>query len=241
MDDSNYNKYIEKLLNDNFEASELLQHELTKGLVREKFIREQINNQFGGNVNCVSGVLTVQKVKERIEYKQCDLVIFNHIVRRREIGTEYLIDPKDALLIADVKSSLRAQDLREWDVIAGKIQKRAKKEEWINPVQVGLICYRYRSESYRTFLRNFGFMYDNETDSYVYRNSAKQIKNLDYLFVLHNTEDDKRLLIRRNIKIPRQRNFVPYTMFTGQHASDNFWSFIASLNRIAVTRGSGSI
>jgi len=86
MYDTDYNRYIEKLLNDHFDASLLLNHELTKGQVRERFIRDQINSQFGGTTLCTSGVMSVREVRGQVEYKQADLVIFPHSIRRREIG-----------------------------------------------------------------------------------------------------------------------------------------------------------
>src|SRR5882757_5932380 len=124
MYNSDFNKYVEKLLNDHYDASSLLVHELTKGQVRERFIRDQINNQFSGSMLCVSGILPVKEMKTKTDYKQCDLVIFSHNVRRREVGAEYLIDPKETLLIADIKSSLKFRDIVEWDSISKEIHKR---------------------------------------------------------------------------------------------------------------------
>lgn len=230
MRDQDYNNYIERLLNDHFEASQLLRHELTKGMVREKFIRDQINNQFGGSVNCVSGIMEVARRSEHIEYKQCDLVMYTHQIRKREIGTEYLINPQETLLIADIKSSLKPVHIREWEVIASKIKKSAKKEKWVDKTQIGLICYRYDNDSYKTLLKMFGFHYDRNLDTYEYRENIQKIFYLDYIFILHNHEgEDKRFLIRRIEKNKKDKFTNPYIFQTGDRASDDFWTFIYSL------------
>ncbi|OGG65433.1 hypothetical protein A3I99_01630 [Candidatus Kaiserbacteria bacterium RIFCSPLOWO2_02_FULL_45_11b] len=233
MYDTDYNRYIEKLLNDHFDASLLLNHELTKGQVRERFIRDQINSQFGGTTLCTSGVMSVREVRGQVEYKQADLVIFPHSIRRREIGAEYLIDPKDVLLIADVKSSVEKRDIVEWNKIAEKIHKREKKENWNKDTQVGVISYRYSKVDFRSLLKQFGFVYSKDYGVYIYKRGSEEISNLDFLFILHNVDgEDRRLLLRRNKKAPRQKDFIPYTLLIDQAASDGFWEMLYSLTGV---------
>ena len=234
MWDSTYNRYIERLLNDQYEAAELLGHELTKGEIREEFIREQINNQFGGTVLCVSGVLSIEKKKER--YKQCDLALLSHKTRRRELGHQYLINPKDVLLIADVKSSLKMRDIKEWDEIAKKIHKRAKKEKWVITPQIGLISYRY-TQKISTLLKKFGYKYVEQIDTWVYEKGSVFYKNIDYVFVLENSDtEDKRILLRRD-EVKKKghppKSFKKYLCFLGNGAVDNFWAILESLGKIA--------
>ncbi len=233
MYDTYYNRYIEKLLNDHFEASLLLNHELTKGQVRERFIRDQINNQFGGSSLCTSGVMSVREVRGKVEYKQADLVLFPHSTRRREIGAEYLIDPKDVFLIADVKSNVENRDLVEWDTIAHKIHLREKRENWAKDTQVGIISYRYNRVEFHSLLKKFGFLYSKGYGAYLYKEKSESISNLDFLYILHNVDgEDRRILLRRNIKAPRQKDFVPYTLLTDQAASDGFWAMLYSLTEV---------
>jgi hypothetical protein len=233
MYDTDYNRYIEKLLNDHFDASLLLHHELTKGQVRERFIRDQINNQFGGSSLCTSGVMSVREVRGKVEYKQADLVLFPHSTRRREIGAEYLIDPKDVFLIADVKSNVENRDLFEWDTIAQKIHLREKKENWSKDTQVGIISYRYNKIEFHSLLKKFGFVFSRDYEAYVYKKASETILNLDFLFILHNIDgEDRRILLRRNKKVPRQKDFVPYTLLMDQAASDGFWGMLYSLTEV---------
>ncbi|MBP9701880.1 MAG: hypothetical protein KBD47_02785 [Candidatus Pacebacteria bacterium] len=220
-----FDRYIERLLNAQYDASESLKHELTKGQVRERFIRQQISDQFGGSFICVSGVMRLLQN----QYKQCDMAIVPHKVRRRGIGEEYLIEPSDTVLIADVKSTLCLKDMREWNDLSDQIHKVCKDKS----PQVGIVAYRYPSDT-KNILKAFGYRFDSSLEGYFYDQKLKlQYPKLDFLLLLHNIEDseDKRLLVRRNPK-PRGRtpqDYRPFISFQGDHATKQFWEMLRSM------------
>ena len=85
------NFYDEKMLRLQYEISECFSHQLTKGEIREEFIKEYIKNKTG-NDKILKGAI-YKGVKEST---QLDMIICNNNVIYNKCGSHYLIDAEDS-------------------------------------------------------------------------------------------------------------------------------------------------
>ena len=57
-----FHKYTENLIQAQYVVSEIIEHELTKGEVREEFVMDTIQRGFGNDINLKRGFLPKQSV-----------------------------------------------------------------------------------------------------------------------------------------------------------------------------------
>lgn len=96
-----FDEYIEKLLLVQFDASEIIKHNLTKGEVREDFLKEEVNKQFAHI--CYHKGFIVNNEKE-YQSGQLDIIITGNDARTRKYGDQSMVDIRDARIVLEVKS-----------------------------------------------------------------------------------------------------------------------------------------
>lgn len=177
------NVYKERLLQMQFEISELISHELTKGEVREDFIKKTIKENIN-DIQLLKGIVT----SEKYQSPQIDLIIplKNAVLNR--MGDHCIIDVNDVKFIFEIKSNLKIKHIDKIENIL-KIVKCKN----VN-IKGGIICYKVDcTEKY--LLKKFGYNYDKELDCY-YRSSDCLYNNIDYII---SFDPNKEFILVKNI------------------------------------------
>lgn len=172
------NKYIQDLLKLQFIAAECIEHRPTKGQLRERFVKQVIQNEFP-NIILKSGILYM----DNWQSTQGDILWLRENAR---IGTMDMYELDDCVMFLEIKSRAKANELSQINETA-----RILKEKHTDcyPVIVGMMCYCTEAQE-KTVLRKMGFSYDKELDSYEeYQVQFDQLKNIDFLFSLNMNKD----------------------------------------------------
>lgn len=173
-----FDEYIEKLLMVQFDASEIIKHSLTKGEVREDFLKEEVNKQFA-HISYHKGFV----VEHEKEYQsgQLDIIITGNKARIRKYGEQSMVDIRDARIVLEVKSCATTADLKKLDQVAMEIKSHSEVPE---SIRIGMFCYSYTIQE-ANMLKKFGFRYDKEIDGYFDDISIeKDFSNIDFLLAL---------------------------------------------------------
>lgn len=159
-------------------VSDNISHRLTKGELREKFIRRLVQDEFP-MLLLKSGILCA----DTWQSTQGDFLWLKDGAR---VGNLNLYDLDDCRMFMEIKSSATAAELRAIDKTANNIKQRYTGESMI---KVGMFCYS-TSANEKTVLRKFGFTYDREIDGYnAYDQSKDRMHNVDFLFSLNISDE----------------------------------------------------
>lgn len=196
--------YIEKLLILQFTASEIIKHNLTKGEVREDFVKEQVGKQFE-DILYHKGFICCDD--SEYQSSQLDIIVTKKDARSRNYGGHSLIEIEDAKMVIEVKSSAKTNDLRKLDALAEKLKDLKKDAN----IKVGLFCYSYELKE-KNLLKKFGYKYDEDIDSYNFDKSInREFNNIDFVLALDKdkeySEENKDFFI---IKDTYSNSFVLY-------------------------------
>ncbi|KGP78545.1 MULTISPECIES: hypothetical protein [unclassified Paenibacillus] len=180
-----YDEYIEKLLLVQFGASEIIKHNLTKGEVREDFLKKEVKEQFE-NICYHKGFI----VNNEREYQsgQLDMIITGNNARIRKYGDQSMVDIHDARIILEVKSCTTTSDLKKLDQLAMDIKSYSDTPQ---SIRVGMFCYSYAIQE-SNMLKKFGFRYDKEIDGYIDDKSIdKDFEHIDFVLALDGKKEDE--------------------------------------------------
>ena len=182
------NFYDEKMLRLQYEISECFTHQLTKGQVREEFIKDYIKKKIQ-KIEIYKGQI-FEKDKTST---QLDIVICDENAICNKLGKDYLIEAKDCKKIFEVKSKLNSKYLKELCNVAKELKLMNKK------IKVGMFAYTLEN-SMKSIVRNFGYIYDKKLDMYDYKSEQvlTEYKNIDYIICLD--ENNEFVLINENGK-----------------------------------------
>ncbi len=173
--------YLQELLALQFKASSGISHNVTKGNLRESFVKQIVKNQFR-NLSIESGILTDGDWQST----QGDFIWLKESAR---IGDFNLYELNDCNLFMEIKSNAQHSEMVHLDSIAKEIHQRVKAIDENNRVTVGMFCYSTNS-SEQTVLKKFGFKYDKELQGYDNYNADKDVfKNIDFLISLNITDE----------------------------------------------------
>ncbi len=174
--------YIQEVLKMQYMVSNNISHRLTKGELREKFIRRVVQDEFP-NLLLKSGILC----EGTWQSTQGDFLWLRDNAR---IGNLNLYDLKDCLMFMEIKSRTTAAELRALNDTAGNLKQRYAGEP---PIKIGMFCYSTVATE-QTVLRKFGFTYDKEIDGYnAYAKSKDVMPNVDFIFSLNIVDDPDEL------------------------------------------------
>lgn len=174
--------YIQEILKMQYMVSNNISHRLTKGELREKFIRRVVQDEFP-NLLLKSGILC----EGTWQSTQGDFLWLRDGAR---IGNLDLYDLKDCLMFMEIKSQATAKELRAINDTAKNLKQRYTGDF---PIKVGMFCYGTVANA-KTILRKFGFTYDKEIDGYnAYAKSKDVMPNVDFIFSLNIVDDPDEL------------------------------------------------
>lgn len=174
--------YIQEVLKMQYMVSNNISHRLTKGELREKFIRRVVQDEFP-NLLLKSGILC----EGTWQSTQSDFLWLRDGAR---IGNLDLYDLKDCLMFMEIKSQATAKELRAINDTAKNLKQRYTGDF---PIKGGMFCYGTVVNA-MTVLRKFGFTYDKEIDGYnAYAKSKDVMPNVDFIFSLNIVDDPDEL------------------------------------------------
>lgn len=174
--------YIQEVLKMQYMVSNNISHRLTKGELREKFIRRVVQDEFP-NLLLKSGILC----EGTWQSTQGDFLWLRDGAR---IGNLDLYDLKDCLMFMEIKSQATAKELRAINDTAKNLKQRYTGDF---PIKVGMFYYGTVANA-KTILRKFGFTYDKEIDGYnAYAKSKDVMPNVDFIFSLNIVDDPDEL------------------------------------------------
>lgn len=174
IDEINY--YDERMLRLQFEASEYFSHNLTKGEVREDFLKDYIRKKIGKDIKIFKG----QIIKETEESSQIDMIFCSDDAIINKYGQHCLIESKYCDKVFEVKSKLNREDLN-------KLAKVSKKLKIMNSnIKIGLFTYRLGIKATNLF-KSFGYIYDCDLETYLYEQDEikEDYKDIDYILCIY--------------------------------------------------------
>lgn len=197
------NNYKEKVLQMQFEISELITHSLTKGEVREDFIKKTIKNNII-DIQLLKGIV----IAEEYQSPQTDLIIPLKSAILNKMGEHCIIDVNDVKFMFEIKSNLTINHIK-------KMNKTLKiiKEKNAN-IKGGIICYKIDCLE-KNILKKFGYYYDDELDFYAKQSDdfILEFENIDYII---SFDPNKEFILSKNItgdfvlnkKVPIIKDFL---------------------------------
>lgn len=189
-----FDEYIEKLLLLQFEASEIINHNLTRGEIREDFIKEQIKNQFE-HFCYHKGVICHKKYQSG----QIDVIVTQNTARCRRLGEHSIVDIKDVEMIIEVKTCAKTSDLRKLNELAKELKELDSK--YIP--KIGMFCYSYEIKE-KNLLRKFGYRFDEDIEAYeLDKTLQRDYEYIDFVLALDKdkewSEEDKDFFVIKDI------------------------------------------
>lgn len=173
--------YIQELLSLQFKASKNISHNLTKGELREKFVKQVVMSQYP-NLSLKSGIL----IDGEWQSTQGDFIWLKENAR---VGNFNFYELRDCNMFMEIKSNATHKEIVHLNNIANEIHTRAKAIAEDSRIIVGMFCYT-TSATYKTVLKKFGFKYDKELDGFNLYDSIKDVfKNIDFIISLNISED----------------------------------------------------
>ncbi|GAB1402222.1 hypothetical protein MASR1M68_11330 [Elusimicrobiota bacterium] len=183
------NLYFQRLLKLQFDLSKDITHQLTKGEIRENFIKNIIKSDFPA-LNITRGILH----KGKWQSKQADFILLSPSAN---MGTINLYNLDDALMFMEIKSCAKSSEFKKLNKTAQNIKSRCLEG---HKILVGIFCYSTKLQQ-QTVCKNFGLNYDNEIKGYdKYNKNLDKYKNIDFCLCLNcKDEDDTVYYIMRDI------------------------------------------
>ena len=212
-----YDEYIEKLLLAQYEVSEMIEHKLERGEIREDFIKDQVERQFGG-IKCCKGVLT--DINGDNQSGQIDFIIPKTNARLRQLGEHSLFVGEDVLFVIEVKSNATGTDFKELNDKAAKI----KSLDGSRTPRVGMFCYYYDLQM-KTLLKRLGYIYDEEIQGFLQDESITPVyENIDFIIAL----DDNEELYQNKYFFAIRNNENNFTVYLDGPVSKYFFKLLGS-------------
>ena len=163
--------YNEKMLKLQFEASEGIEHKLTKGELREQFLKKFFREE-----------LTTLEIRDGIlaqgdwQSSQADFLVLKKDAR---VGNMSVYDASDCQLFMEVKSRAVASEL----ILLDKHAKELKDKN--EDIIVGMFSYASRAKR-KTIISSFGFPYDKDMDLFdEYDESGDKYPSIDFYYNLN--------------------------------------------------------
>ncbi|MBQ8860664.1 MAG: hypothetical protein IJ015_04970 [Ruminococcus sp.] len=173
--------YLQELLKLQFKASKGISHNVTKGTLREKFIKQTVLGQYP-KLLLKSGIL----IDEEWQSSQVDFIWLYDNAR---VGNFNLYEINDCKMFMEIKSKATHAEMLQLNQVAEEIHRRAKVQNQNNRIIVGMFCYSTDALS-KTVLKKFGFKYDKDLQGFESYNSQKDIfKEIDFIISLNISDD----------------------------------------------------
>ncbi|MCS3796561.1 DUF6602 domain-containing protein [Niastella sp. OAS944] len=154
-----YHNYSQNLLLAQYEVSEIIRHNLTRGEVREDFIIQYLTKTI---TNCQSylkrGFINLGQDQQS---GQADILLIKRHAETIDLGNRgnVIVNPEDCLMVMEVKSTLTGPYLNDFNTEAQLI-KNANSN-----IVCGMFAYKAELEK-QTIMLRCGHDYNVETDTY---------------------------------------------------------------------------
>lgn len=173
---TNIDNYNERMFRLQFEASEEIEHKLTKGQLREKFLKKFFISELE-ELNVKDGILVIDEWQS----SQGDFLILK---RGARVGLMNVYDIEDCVLFMEIKSRVTKAEFRE-------LQKHALELKGKNPdMTVGMFSYASKAGR-KTVIPQFGFKYDRTLEMFqTYDETKDEYSAIDFYYNLDICMDD---------------------------------------------------
>jgi len=195
--------YQEKVLQMQYDISECITHALTKGEIREDFIKKVIKENIQ-NVITLKGIV----VSNGFQSPQIDLIIPKRNAILNQLGEQNIINVNDVKYIFEIKSKLKMEHIKKLNETVNNLKKE-------NPnIKGGIICYKIEClEKY--ILKHFGYYYDNDLESFQKNEGNIEYKYSDIDYII-SFDEEKEFILSKDIlgdfilnkKVPILNNFL---------------------------------
>lgn len=195
--------YQEKVLQMQYDISECITHALTKGEIREDFIKKVIKENIQ-NVITLKGIV----VSNGFQSPQIDLIIPKRNAILNQLGEQNIINVNDVKYIFEIKSKLKMEHIKKLNETVNNLKKE-------NPnIKGGIICYKIEClEKY--ILKHFGYYYDNDLESFQKNEGNVEYKYSDIDYII-SFDEEKEFILSKDIlgdfvlnkKVPILNNFL---------------------------------
>lgn len=216
------NTYYQRLLNAQYDVSEIFEHLLTRGEMREDFFKDLIKKR-KQDLNIEKGILFDEQGNQS---PQCDVMIGQSCIAVERLGSHGAIRVEDCSIILEVKSNASGRDIKEADEKSGVI----KNLDSCRHPRCGIFCYKYDLKK-STLLKRFGYKYDKDIRDF-YDDGALSLEysNIDFVLAISIEEEEhdgdlilKQVFLIKNIETGR------YNLFLDYPAIRHFWRLIDGL------------
>lgn len=177
-----FEQYAEDLLNAQYKVSDIIEHKLTRGEIREDFLCDVIKDSFIDSPNLQRGVLYLNGTRI---HNQVDIVLCRDAARRAPIRSNRfsIMEPQDVKLILEVKSNAKGNDLKKFNELA----KKVKTIGLTHPPLCGMFCYNIQMTMDNVFKR-FGHRLDSSLLQFVDDITlGTQYSHIDFLVSIDTT------------------------------------------------------
>lgn len=214
-----YDLYIEELLLAQYRVSEMIDHKLTRGEMREDFIKHQVALQYE-QLSCYKGV--VADANGENQSGQIDFLVPKPNARKRRMGDHFLFSVNDLSFVMEVKSNATGTDFTELNQKA----ESYKAMEGSESLNIGMFCYYYNLKM-KNLLKRFGWGYDAEIQSYQPLVGVEcEYPYIDFVIALDDTEEDERKKCFFLMKDPTNQN-TPYMLYQDHPVSKYFFRLMS--------------
>ncbi|MBF0988381.1 MAG: hypothetical protein HXK68_01630 [Clostridiales bacterium] len=174
--------YKEKVLQYHYEVSSIIEHNLTKGLLREQYIKDLIEKDMP-NTKTYSGII----VYNNKQSPQTDLITLNDNCNLNNIN---IFDINNVKNIFEIKSKMQTKHIKT-------INNTLKELKFTNPnIKGGIICYKLDCNE-SNLLKKFGFTFDKDIKSYI--NNEKDFYEFSSIDYIISFDSDNEFILSRDI------------------------------------------
>lgn len=170
-----YEEYSEELLFCKYFIAEKLNHHAEMGRCGENILKNCLQERFQ-MLEFVTGIVAWANNQS----PQCDIIICRkNFYRRHLAGDAFLVEPRDCIMIIEVKGNATVDDLSE----------TLRKNEFFQlhdetkHIKLAMFAFKTRIGKQRLY-KEFGYKYDRNTKGYVQEQLLEE-KQLDYFVCLH--------------------------------------------------------
>ena len=216
------NTYYQKLLNAQYDVAEIIDHLLTRGEVREDFLKDIIKKR-KDSLKIEKGILCDHQGQQS---PQCDVLIAKSGIAVERLGTHCVMQVSDCNIVLEIKSNATTRDLKECEEKAARINNL---ESATFPTY-GLFCYKYDLKK-NNLLRRFGYRYEKETQEF-YKDETEPLKypHIDFVLAIsieeEETEGDP---VLKQMFLMKNKETNTYDLYLDYPAIRHFWRLIDGL------------
>lgn len=201
-----FDQYSEDMLMAQYDISEIINHELMKGEVREDFLITTLESCSEPKPYFVKGTLS-DGINDA---GQLDVILCRPHSHLRRLGMQCFVLKDDALCVIEVKGHCTGRDLKKASEKAVVIQSLQGQT---NPLY-GVVCYKVALE-FKTIMERFGYSFDSPNNTYFDNATIPNENEVDWRKIAYpdldffmSLEDGKKVFLRKYECAPGKFRFI---------------------------------